>query len=156
MSVCGLAQGGVATVGSQVFVPCFDGLRRVLDAPGTTLKVDWHAAGQITLPPIVGGHTLYSLDPGGTLYALDTETGLVRAQLSLGMAVPHFTTPALSQGRIFVGTFEGVSAVTIDGGTGQKAPGNPQSEKMKRYGTAFYPISAIRTARRRKGCGDVV
>ena len=105
--ICGLAQGGVATVGSQVFVPCLDGLRRVLDAPGTTLKVDvdWHTLVQITLPPIVGGHTLYSLDPGGTLYALDTDTGLVRAQLSLGIAVPPFTTPTLSQGRIFVGTF---------------------------------------------------
>jgi hypothetical protein len=109
----GLALGGVATVGTQVFVPCSDGLRRVLDAPGTTLKVDWHAAVQITLPPIVGGHTLYSLDPGGTLYALDIDTGLVTAKLSLGFAVPHFATPALSQGRIFVGTTKGVSAVTI-------------------------------------------
>jgi outer membrane protein assembly factor BamB len=142
VSVCGLAQGGVATVGSQVFVPCFDGLRRVLDAPGTTLKVDWHTLGQITLPPIVGGHTVYSLDLDGTLYALDTETGLVRAQLSLGMAVPHFTTPTLSRGRIFVGTYEGVSSVTVDGGTDQKAAGNLQREKERRYGAAFYPISA--------------
>jgi len=37
----------------------------------------------------------------------------VHAQLSLGFAVPHFATPSLSQGRIFVGTLEGVSAVTI-------------------------------------------
>jgi outer membrane protein assembly factor BamB len=95
-----------------------------VDAPGTTLKVDWHTLNQITLPPIVGGHTVYSLDPGGTLYALDTETGLVRTQLSLGIAVPHFATPTLSQGRIFVGTFEGVSAVTLDGGKDQKAPGD--------------------------------
>jgi outer membrane protein assembly factor BamB len=121
VSVCGLAQGGTATVGSQVFVPCFDGVRRVLDAPGTTLKVDWQSANQITLPPIVGGHTLYSLDLNGTLYALDIATGQVRAQLSLGMEVPHFSTPTLSQGRIFVGTFEGVSAVTLVGGKGRKA-----------------------------------
>lgn len=125
VSVCGLAQGGVATVGSQIFVPCFDGLRRVLDAPGTTLKVDWHTLVQITLPPIVGGHTLYSLDTNGILYALDTETGQVRAQLSLGMAVPHFATPSLSQGRIFVGTYEGVSAVTLVGGTDPKVPRHP-------------------------------
>jgi outer membrane protein assembly factor BamB len=115
--VCGLAQGGSATVGSQIFVPCFDGLRHVQDAPGMTLKVDWQAAHQITLPPIVGSHTLYSLDRGGTLYALDTETGLVRAQLSLGVAVPPFATPTISQGRIFVGTDQGVSAVTLTGET---------------------------------------
>jgi outer membrane protein assembly factor BamB len=125
VSVCGLAQGEVATVGSQVFVPCFDGTRRVLDAPGTTLKVDWHTLGQFTLPPIVGGHTLYSLDTNGILYALDTETGQVRAQLSLGIAVPHFATPSLSQKRIFVGTYEGVSAVTLDGGTDPKVLRHP-------------------------------
>ena len=125
VSVCGLAQGEVATVGSQVFVPCFDGTRRVQDAPGTTLKVDWHTLGQITLPPIVGGHTLHSLDTNGILYALDTETGQVRAQLSLGIAVPHFATPSLSQRRIFVGTYEGVSAVTLDGGTDPKVLRHP-------------------------------
>ena len=114
VKVCdGLALGGVATVGSQVFVPCSDGLRRVLDPAGAALAVDWHAAEQINLPPVVGGHTLYSLDPGGILYALDIDTGLLRAKLSLGFAVPHFATPALSQGRIFVGTYKGVSAVII-------------------------------------------
>jgi outer membrane protein assembly factor BamB len=128
VSICGLAQGGVATVGSQVFVPCFDGLRRVLDAPGTMLRVDWHAANQITLPPIVGGHTLYSLDLDGILYALDIGTGLERAEISLGIAVPHFATPAISQGRIFVGTYKGVSAVTLVGGRDQKAPGHPPTQ----------------------------
>ena len=67
VKICyGLAMGGAATVGSQVFVPCSDGLRRVLDPAGAKLTVDWHAAEQINLPPIVGGHTLYSLDPSGT------------------------------------------------------------------------------------------
>jgi outer membrane protein assembly factor BamB len=112
--VCnGVAQGGTATVGSQVFVPCFDGLRRVLDLSRTKLVPDWRASEQIKFPPIVGGHTLYSLDYGGILYALDINTGLMRAKLSLGFRVPHFATPSLSQGRIFVGTYEGVSAVTI-------------------------------------------
>jgi hypothetical protein len=112
--VCnGVAQGGTATVGSQIFVPCFDGLRRVLDPSGTKLVLDWQASEQIKFPPIVGGHTLYSIDYGGILYALDIDTGLVRAKLSLGFAAPHFATPAISQGRIFVGTYEGVSAVAI-------------------------------------------
>ncbi len=109
----GLILGGVASAASDVFVPCSDGLRRVLDAPGTTLAIDWHTSVQITLPPIVGGHTVYSLDPGGILFALDIDTGLVRTKLSLGFAVPHFATPTLSQGRIFVGTTVGVSAVTL-------------------------------------------
>ena len=113
--VCnGLAQGGVATVGSQIFVPCSDGLRRILDPSGTKLTADWQASAQINLPPIVGGHTLYCLDLDGILYAFDINTGLVRATLSLGSAVPHFATPTISQGRIFVGTYAGVSAVAIE------------------------------------------
>jgi len=114
VKVCyGLAMGGVASAASNVFVPCSDGLRRVLDPPGAALKVDWHTSEQINLPPIVGGHTVYSLDPDGILYALDSDTGLARAKLSLGVAVPHFATPTLSRGRIFVGTMVGVSAVTL-------------------------------------------
>jgi outer membrane protein assembly factor BamB len=114
VKICyGLAYGGVATVASAVFVPCTDGLRRVLDPSGEALRVDWHTSEQINLPPIVGGHTLYSLDPGGILYALDIDTGLPRAKISLGVELPHFATPTLSRGRIFVGTMVGVSAVTL-------------------------------------------
>src|SRR6266851_6061688 len=87
------------------------------DASWTRQERHWRLTGtllyKITLPPIVGGHTVYSLDPGGILYALDIDTGLARAKLSLGLAVPHFATPTLSQGRIFVGTMVGVSAVTL-------------------------------------------
>ena len=109
----GLAMGGSATVGSQLFVPCSDGLRRVLVKPGPKLVVDWHAQTQINLPPIVGGHTVYSLDQMGTLYALDIATGKPRAQLSLGVAPPHFVTPTISNGQLFVGTTQGVVAVAL-------------------------------------------
>lgn len=114
MKICnGLAMGGAATVGSQVFVPCSDGLRRVLVEPGPKLTVDWHAPEQIDLPPIVGGNTVYSLDQDGTLYALDIATGRVRTKLTLGFAVPHFVTPTISDGGLYVGTTEGVVAVAL-------------------------------------------
>jgi outer membrane protein assembly factor BamB len=109
----GLALGGAATVGSQIFVPCSDGLRRVTVEPGPKLVVDWHALAQIALPPIVGGNTVYSLDQMGTLYALNIATGKVRTTLPLGIAVPHFATPTISGGRIFVGTIKGVIAVIL-------------------------------------------
>ncbi len=114
LKICnGLAMGGAATVGSQVFVPCSDGLRRVLVEPGPKLTVDWHAPEQIDLPPIVGGNTVYSLDQDGTLYALDIATGRVRTKLTLGFAVPHFVTPTISDGGLYVGTTEGVVAVAL-------------------------------------------
>jgi PQQ-like domain len=109
----GLAMGGAATVGLEVFVPCSDGLRCVLVKPGPKLVVEWHALAQIDLPPIVGGKTVYSLDQEGTLYALDIATGKVRTKLTLGLAVPHFATPAMVHGRLVVGTTEGVVAVAL-------------------------------------------
>ncbi|HZU70768.1 MAG TPA: PQQ-binding-like beta-propeller repeat protein [Ktedonobacteraceae bacterium] len=114
MKICnGLALGGVATIGLQIIVPCSDGLRSVQVEPGPKLKIDWHALPQIALPPVVGGNTVYSLDQEGTLYALDLATGKVRIQLALGITVPHFVTPTISDGRLFVGTTLGIVSVAL-------------------------------------------
>jgi hypothetical protein len=109
----GLAMGGNATAGSQIFVPCSDGLRSVMVEPGPKLVVRWQAPPGIALPPIVGGNTVYSLDQNGTLYALDIATGRVRTTLALGSAVPRFVTPTMSGGRIFVGTMNSIVAVSL-------------------------------------------
>jgi outer membrane protein assembly factor BamB len=111
MPVCA-AFGGAAVAGSTLFVPCTDGLRQVLVGPGASLSLGWQAQAPITGSPIVGGHTVYSLDPGGVLYALDAASGNVRATLSVG-ATSRFATPALSGNQVFVGTLTGVVAVTI-------------------------------------------
>ena len=106
------AYGGAAVSGQFAFIPCADGLREIRVAPGATLVAGWHAPQQVTGSPIVGGNTVYSLDPGGTLYALDAATGSVRAMLSVG-TTSRFATPTLSQGIIFIGTLTGVVAVGI-------------------------------------------
>jgi outer membrane protein assembly factor BamB len=104
--------GGAALLGSQLFVPCTDGLREVLVGPGANMRLGWHAPSQISGSPIVGGRTVYSLDPSGTLYALDTASGTVHATLSVG-AISRFATPTLSGTQVFVGTLNGVVAATI-------------------------------------------
>ena len=106
------AFGGAAALGSQLFVPCVDGLRQVLVGPGANLTLGWQASAQISGSPIVGGHTVYSLDPEGTLYALDAASGTVHAMLSVG-ATSRFATPTLSGTQVFVGTLTGVVAATI-------------------------------------------
>ena len=78
LSIC-RAFGGAALLGSHLFVPCTDGLREVLVGSGVYLPLGWHAPGQVTGSPVVGGHTVYSLDPGGTLYALNSDSGKVIA-----------------------------------------------------------------------------
>jgi outer membrane protein assembly factor BamB len=111
LSVCP-AFGGAAVSGSTFFVPCVDGLRE-LSVSGQRVSLGWHAEGQITGSPIIGGKTVYSLSPGaGVLYALDSATGKVRAQIEVG-ASSRFATPTLSGNMLFVGTLAGITAVTI-------------------------------------------
>lgn len=112
-SVC-RAFGGSAVQGSTIIVPCVDGIRQVQISPATQISVGWHAPGQVTGSPVIGGHTVYSLDPGsGTLYALNIADGSVVTTLSVG-AASRFATPTLFNGMILVGTLSGVTAVRIN------------------------------------------
>lgn len=111
MEVC-RAFGGSAAMNLTLFVPCTDGVRQVIVGPGATMKLGWQAPSNITGSPIIGGHTVYTLDPGGTLYALDAASGSQRASISID-ATSRFATPTLSGTRLFVGTLQGVVAVTI-------------------------------------------
>lgn len=105
--------GGAATIGLQVFVPCVDGVRQVIIDSAPSMNVGWHTPSRISGSPIIGGHTLYSVDyTGGELYALDVSNGNVRTTLSIGVT-SRFATPTLSGNQIFVGTMSGVVAVTI-------------------------------------------
>jgi len=105
------AFGGAAVVGSTVFVPCTDGLRQVRVGPGVRLELGWQAPAMVTGSPVVGGHTVYSLDPaGGTLYALDADRGRTRVSAPVGQT-SRFATPTLAGGLVLVGTLTGVVAV---------------------------------------------
>ncbi len=104
------AYGGAAVAGSTIFVPCTQGLQQVQVGPGATLKLGWRAS-QVPGSPVVGGHTVYSLDRSGNLFALNAETGQVRASVAVG-ATSRFATPTLYQDHVFVGTMNSVIAVT--------------------------------------------
>jgi len=103
------AYGGAAVVGSSVFVPCNEGLQQLQVGPDGNLTLGWQA--RVPGSPVVGGHTVYSLDRGGTLYALDIASGQARATVAVG-ATSRFATPTLYQDRMFVGTLTGIVAVT--------------------------------------------
>jgi outer membrane protein assembly factor BamB len=110
------AYGGAAVSGQSLFIPCTNGLRQ-LQLTGSAILAQlvpgWQAPPQITGSPVVGGDTVYSLDPsGGMLYALDATTGEVRASIQVGSA-SRFATPALYRTTIFVGTMNAIVAVGI-------------------------------------------
>ncbi len=105
--------GGAAALGSQVFVPCTDGVRQVTVGSGATMTIGWQAPSQVAGSPVVGGHTVYSLDASnGTLYALDSASGGVRTSISTGQT-SRFATPTLAGSQIFVGTMTGVVAISL-------------------------------------------
>ncbi len=107
------AFGGAAVSGQAFFIPCTDGLRQLTLTPGARLSIGWHAPQQASGSPIIGGQTIYSLDPsGGTLYALNAATGQVRASIAVG-ETSRFATPTLVQNRLFIGTLAGVVCVSI-------------------------------------------
>jgi len=107
------AYGGAATVGSTIYLPCTEGVQQLIVGPGIRLTPGWHAPVTVAGSPIVGGHTVYSLSMNdGMLYALNSDTGAVRARVSVG-EVTRFATPTLSQGVVYVGTVDGVVAVKI-------------------------------------------
>ena len=100
--------GGAATVGSEVFVPCTDGVRAVRVNSNGTMTVLWHAASNINGTPTAGAGYIWALDSGaGVLHALNPSTGASVYSLSVG-SVNRFAAPALYAGAVFVGTLSGI------------------------------------------------
>lgn len=103
--------GGYATVGSQIFLPCRNGIRQVT-ITSNSITVGWQRD-QPNGSPVVGGHTVYCMDyANGVLYALNRDTGAVRTTLNIG-TTSRFATPTLSNGLVFVGTMKGVVALKV-------------------------------------------
>jgi outer membrane protein assembly factor BamB len=106
-SVCA-AFGGAAQSGSTIYVPCQSRLRQVTVGADGSIKVGWTntAAGE---SPVVGGGVVWSL-ASGQLFAIDPATGKTKASIAVG-SLPHFASPTLWNGMVFVGTMSGVFAV---------------------------------------------
>ena len=106
------AYGGAAVVGSTLFVPCNEGVQQIQISTDGSFTLGWRAA-NVPGSPVIGGHTVYTLERNGTLHALDLETGTDRtATVNVG-ATSRFATPTLFQNRVFIGTLTGIVAVTV-------------------------------------------
>jgi len=106
------AYGAAAVDGTTAYLPCHGGIRAVtVTAKGITVL--WQANPEAAAdPPAVGGGAVWSMDDvSGVLYALDQTTGKMLAQINVGKA-PHFASPTLAPGRAYVGTLDGVTAVS--------------------------------------------
>ena len=106
--------GTAAVSGNTVFVPCRDGaMRELIVGSDGTPHPGWTAgAAGSQGTPATGGGAVWAVDSAaGVLYALNPSTGAVRASIKIGPA-PHFAAPSLSGSRAYVGTSNGVVAVS--------------------------------------------
>ncbi|HEY6379847.1 MAG TPA: hypothetical protein VI316_11780, partial [Candidatus Dormibacteraeota bacterium] len=115
------AYGGAAVYGSMVFLPCKDGLAGLrVDVSRPSFTAAWHAATGANTPVVAYGLVWtvaadpagYRQDWVGTLVGLDPTTGAERARVALG-PTPHFPTPAVARGSLYVAGRGAVYAVSV-------------------------------------------
>ena len=67
----------------------------------------------MTHPPVVGGHTVYSIGNNNALYAAALSSGATITSVPLGASVHRFASPSISGNHIYIGTNSGVVAISI-------------------------------------------
>ena len=108
------AFGGLAVIGSTVFVPCADGIAAVSIDSASAFHRVWYQTGGGGAPPIQAGGLLWSgrMFGGTTLYGMIPATGQIVTRLALPATTQHFATPAAGDGHLFVGAGDHLAAFT--------------------------------------------
>lgn len=101
--------GGSATVGTIVYLPCESGLVALRVGPAAHLHVLWQNPAS-TGPAIFAAGFVWTIGQDGVLYALSPATGAIRQSASVGAVVNHFPTPSLGDGLLLVPTANHVVA----------------------------------------------
>jgi outer membrane protein assembly factor BamB len=107
-----MAFGGTSFSSDTVYLPCQNGVEAIPVSSSGSFSVRWQTSTGANGSPVLGGGCVWSVDTdSGVLYALDQATGAPIAHVSIGR-VPHFASPTLVGSRAFVGTDQGVTAVS--------------------------------------------
>ena len=108
--------GGVAVVGSIVYLPCLSGTIAVqASASPPALRLLWRApvGGG---PPIVAAGLVWTIGQDGGLYGLDPSSGAVRRHATVGAPANHFPTPSVGAGLLLAPTADRVVAFSAPAG----------------------------------------
>jgi polyvinyl alcohol dehydrogenase (cytochrome) len=109
--------GGSATVGTTVYLPCLSGIVAVsAGATPPSLRLAWNS-GSGGGPPIVAAGLVWSISQSGRLYGLDPATGAVRQQASIGVPANHFPTPSVGDGVLLAPSSDQVVAFAAPAST---------------------------------------
>jgi outer membrane protein assembly factor BamB len=107
------AFGTAAVHLSTVYEPCTDaGLTAVsVNVATKQIRILWRGPAGAHGSPSIGGGAIWVPDSRGRLYALSPVNGSVLQSVSLGVAMPRFSSVSLSGSRAYLGTLSGVVAV---------------------------------------------
>jgi outer membrane protein assembly factor BamB len=110
--------GGVAVVGTTVYLPCLAGVLAlsVSDSPAS-LHLMWRS-GAGGGPPIVAAGLVWTIGQDGVLDGLDPATGQVERTASVGMLANHFPTPGVGDGLLLAPNARRVVAFAATAPTG--------------------------------------
>jgi len=103
------AYGGAAHKGAVAVMPCMGGIRALVVGKHS-LHFRWSASG-IYGSPVIGGDHVYVADrDSGDLVVLSLKTGRQQARIHVG-SFTHFPSEVVDDGRIYVPTLSGVTAL---------------------------------------------
>jgi len=92
--------GGVAVVGTTVYLPCLSGTIAVrVSASPAVLRLLWSSSVGGG-PPIVAAGLVWTIGQNGELYALNPSTGAVQGHATVGAPANHFPTPSVGSGLL--------------------------------------------------------
>jgi hypothetical protein len=138
--------GGVAVVGSTVFLPCLGGPVAVAvssSPPGLRLLWSAHAGGG---PPVVAAGLVWTIGQDGVLSGLSPSTGAVTERATVGAGANHFPTPSFGADLLVVAAADTVVAFA--------APAAASSTTTTRTTPTSSPPSTIAATSRRSGPGQ--
>ncbi len=102
--------GGVAVVGTTVYLPCLSGPIAVrVSATPAGLRPLWSASVGGG-PPVVAGGLVWTIGADGVLYGLNPSSGTVQKRVSIGAAANHFPTPSVGAGLLLATSADHVVA----------------------------------------------
>jgi outer membrane protein assembly factor BamB len=113
--------GGMATAGSTIYLPCLSGIVAVSAAGSSpSLRVLWTSriGGG---PPIVAGGLVWSISHG-TLSGLNPATGRLDQKASIGQPANHFPTPSAGDGLLLAPSYNKVVAFRAGASSGAAGP----------------------------------
>jgi outer membrane protein assembly factor BamB len=132
--------GGVAVVGTVVYLPCLSGTIAVQVSAPAALRLVWSSAVGGG-PPIVAAGLVWTIGQDGNLYALNPSTGAVEEQAAIGQPANHFPTPSVGGGFLLAPSANRVVAFAAT-----SSASTTTTSTTEAHGATHHAVAAPKTA----------